>query len=65
MAQPDTSPALLSSVAELSAKAIAGNISDEELMRGLTLLREGRMSIGATVAKKAKVDPDAELASLL
>lgn len=65
MAQPQTSPELLSDVASLSAKAIAGNITDEELMRGLALLREGRMSIGATVAKKAKVDPDAELASLL
>ena len=63
MATPETSSELLSDIAMLSSKALAGTITDEELMHGLKLLREGRLSI--TPSRKAKVDGDSELASLL
>jgi hypothetical protein len=64
MATPDLSAQLMSEIANLSAKALAGNITDEELRQGLKLLREERNSIKP--AKKSKAaDPEAELASLL
>jgi hypothetical protein len=63
MSSPITSPDLLSEIAALSAKAIAGTITDAELKRGLALLRQERISIKPKA--KAKADGDAELESLL
>jgi hypothetical protein len=63
MATPTMSADMLSEIATLSAKAVAGSISDDELRRGLKLLREDRLTIKPS--KAAKLDGDAELASLL
>ena len=63
MASPTTSNDLLTEIANLSAKAIAGTISDEELRRGLALLRQERNSIKPST--KAKAIGDAELDSLM
>ncbi len=66
MAIPDTSVALMSEIALLSAKALSGEITDEELRRGLQLLREERMSIKPSAKKPSKAaDGDAELADIL
>jgi hypothetical protein len=65
MATPETSSALLTEIANLSAKALAGTITDEELKRGLALLRQERMSIKGPAKKAKSADGDAELESLL
>ena len=65
MATPDTSVALMSEIAALSARALAGTITDEELKHGLKMLRQERVTIRATTKKVTKADGDAELASLM
>ena len=66
MAVPITSAELTSEIAALSAKSVAGTISDDELRRAVQLLREGRNSIRAnSKLKKATADGDAELDSLM
>lgn len=65
MATPETSAALMSEIAALSAKALAGTITDDEMRRGLAMLRQERVSIRATAKKSTKADGDAELADLM
>lgn len=64
MGTPTTSAELTSEIATLTAKALSGTISDEELRRGLRLLREERMTIKPGGGKKKPADGDAELAEL-
>lgn len=63
MGTPENSPEMLSEIAALSAKALANTISDEELARGLALLRSERITIKPS--KKAKADGDAVLNDLM
>jgi len=65
MATPETSAELMSEIAALTSKALAGTISDEETKRGLALLRAERVTIRTTAKKSTKADGDAELADLM
>lgn len=65
MGVPEMSAELTNEIARLSQKAVAGTASDEELRRGLALLRQDRMSIKPGGAKKAPLDSDKELDDLL